>query len=108
MLFWLNPECPILPELRALILKTVAASNYIRQFLSGLDGVQASFIFGSFAQDEPDAHSDLDLMIEVGVNSFFGKGWHTGYLTPTVRGSRSKRCARPQAALRGARSALSG
>ena len=42
--FWLNPKCPILPELRALILKTVAAGDYIRQFLGELDGVQATFI----------------------------------------------------------------
>lgn len=42
--FWLNPECPTVHEMRALILKTIAAGDYIRQFLGELDGVQATFI----------------------------------------------------------------
>jgi hypothetical protein len=42
--FWLSPECPIVHERRALILKTVAAGDYIRQFLGEFGGVQATFI----------------------------------------------------------------
>ena len=62
-LYRLNPEFPLLAELRGIFLKTVGAGDVIRKALGRLEGIQAAFIFGSFAEGEQDAESDLDLMI---------------------------------------------
>lgn len=59
----LNTAFPIMAELRKIILKTVGAGDLIRQALDGLDGIEAAFIYGSFAGGDPDLQSDLDLMI---------------------------------------------
>lgn len=62
-IYSLNPQFPLIPDLRNILLKTVGAGDLVRQTLSGLDGIEEAFIFGSFAEGEPDAESDLDLMI---------------------------------------------
>ena len=62
-LYQLNPEFPILSELRRILLKTVGAGDLLRKVLSRFEGIEAAFIFGSFAEGEQDAESDLDLMI---------------------------------------------
>ena len=62
-LFHLNPQFPIIPELRNILLKTISAGDLLRNALHGVEGVERAFIFGSFAEGELDAESDLDLMI---------------------------------------------
>jgi len=59
----LNTSFPLLPELRNIVLKTVGAGDLIQQALEHTEGVEAAFIYGSFAGGEPDMDSDLDLMI---------------------------------------------
>lgn len=60
--YWLNPRFPILPELRAIILKTAGAGDTIRHALADFQ-VQAAFVYGSFAADSLDSASDIDVMI---------------------------------------------
>jgi predicted nucleotidyltransferase len=62
-LFRLNPQFPIISELRNILLKTVSAGDLVRNALYGMEGVEQAFIFGSFAEGELDAESDLDLMV---------------------------------------------
>jgi predicted nucleotidyltransferase len=66
----LNTAFPIMPELRKIILKTVGAGDLIRNALDDVGGIEAAFIYGSFAGGEPDMESDLDLMIigEIGLS----------------------------------------
>lgn len=59
----LNPNSPILPELRNILLKTLGAGDLIRDSIADLEGLEAAFVFGSFAGGEIDAESDLDLML---------------------------------------------
>lgn len=59
----LNPDFPILSELRQILLKTVSVGDLVRNALSGMSGIEAAFIFGSFAEGGIDFESDLDLMI---------------------------------------------
>ena len=59
----LNTSFPLLSELRSIVLKTVGAGDLMRQALDDFDGIEAAFIYGSFAGGEPDLQSDLDLMI---------------------------------------------
>jgi predicted nucleotidyltransferase len=58
-----NPRCPILPELRAMILKTVGAGDTLRQAFTDLGAIDTAFIYGSFAAGDPDRQSDLDVMM---------------------------------------------
>ena len=62
-IFTLNSDYPIVPELRNIILKTIGAGDLVRGSLKDLEEVDAAFIFGSFADGEPDADSDLDIML---------------------------------------------
>jgi predicted nucleotidyltransferase len=62
-LFWLNPDSPILEELRSLILKTVAVWDKLRESFEEIPDIETAFIYGSFARGDLDENSDLDLMI---------------------------------------------
>ena len=62
-IFTLNSQFPIIPELRNILLKTVGAGDLVRESLKDLEGIEVTFIFGSFAEGEPDVDSDLDIML---------------------------------------------
>ncbi|MBE9566085.1 MAG: nucleotidyltransferase domain-containing protein [Proteobacteria bacterium] len=64
-----NPDCPIFPELRGLMLKTVGLADVIRDALAGVEGLILAFIFGSIAKGAADVKSDVDILI-VGEASF--------------------------------------
>jgi predicted nucleotidyltransferase/predicted transcriptional regulator with HTH domain len=53
----------LLPELKNLILKTVAVGDRLRGALSGLEEVQVAFIYGSTARGTELNSSDIDLMV---------------------------------------------
>ena len=61
--FRLNPEYPLVDELRGMVVKTAGAGDRIRQALRGVQGIQAAFIYGSCADGRVDAQSDIDLMV---------------------------------------------
>jgi predicted nucleotidyltransferase len=61
--YQLNPACPIIPELRAMVLKTEGIGQVIRSQLAGRDEIKSVFIYGSYAGGEADRQSDLDLMV---------------------------------------------
>lgn len=62
-MFRLNEDYPLLAELRGMIIKTLGAGDRIRDLIGEIDGIQFAFIYGSFADGQVDAYSDLDLMI---------------------------------------------
>jgi len=62
-IFTLNSQFPIIPELRNILLKTVGAGDLVRESLEDFEGIEVAFIFGSFANGEPDVSSDLDIML---------------------------------------------
>ncbi|MBI5882419.1 MAG: nucleotidyltransferase domain-containing protein [Elusimicrobia bacterium] len=62
-LYKLNVEHPLYPELKGLVAKTVGLEEAIRGWLSGVDGVEAVCIYGSFARNRERADSDLDLLV---------------------------------------------
>jgi predicted nucleotidyltransferase len=49
-------------------MKTEGVSNYAKDLLSQVSGVEVAFIYGSFASAEADKGSDLDLFIVGDVN----------------------------------------
>ncbi len=66
----LNPACPVYPELRMLIIKTVGLVDVMRDALKPLaKKIKVAFIYGSFARGEERADSDVDVMV-IGDVSF--------------------------------------
>jgi len=64
-----NLDCPIFPDLRQIVLKTVGLADVVREALSHVEGIRLAFIFGSMAKATADAKSDVDVLI-VGEASF--------------------------------------
>ncbi len=58
-----NRANPIVPDLRAMVLKTVAVGDRIRETLTGREDIRVAFIFGSTAANADTAESDIDLFI---------------------------------------------
>jgi DNA-binding transcriptional ArsR family regulator len=62
--FQANPECPIYPELRGLVLKTAGIADILRNALQPLaDRIVVAFLFGSVASGREVAESDIDLFV---------------------------------------------
>jgi len=59
----INPNCPILSELRSIFLKTTALGDALRPILGAANNVRAAFVYGSAATADFDADSDIDLMV---------------------------------------------
>jgi len=62
-MYRINPQYPLLPELRAMILKTTGIGEVIREAVSPLSETRAAFIYGSFADGQMDQQSDIDLIL---------------------------------------------
>ena len=58
-----NSTCPIFPELRSIILKTVGLVDVLRNALANVSGIEVAFIYGSLTRGEETAQSDVDLMV---------------------------------------------
>jgi predicted nucleotidyltransferase len=59
-----NPDCPFLPELQGLLVKTVGVVDILREVLSRFaQRIDWAFVYGSMARAEELASSDIDLMI---------------------------------------------
>ena len=62
--FQANPDCPFLPELQGLLVKTAGMVDVLRETLSPFaKRIDWAFIYGSVARAEELAASDVDLMI---------------------------------------------
>lgn len=76
-----NRACPIFPELRGIVLKTVGLGDLLREALEPLgQRVRLAFVFGSMADGTAGSDSDVDLMV-VGNASL-------EELAPHLRGAR--------------------
>ena len=59
-----NPDCPVFEELCALVRKTVAMLEPIRQALAPLaEGITLALIYGSVVKGTDTASSDIDLLV---------------------------------------------
>jgi len=61
--FQTNPECPFFVEMKGLVLKTAGVAGRIRAGLDKIGGIEAAFIYGSYAKGEEKADSDVDLLM---------------------------------------------
>jgi predicted nucleotidyltransferase len=61
--FQLNREYPLFDEVRAIVEKTIGAVGVIRHALQRIERIQEAYLYGSFAKNQQDAGSDIDVLI---------------------------------------------
>ncbi len=59
----LNRSYPLFDEVRGIVLKTVGVAARLRAALEQIDAVEEAYLFGSFARNQQDAASDIDLLV---------------------------------------------
>lgn len=60
----LNPDCPIYPELRAIVRKTVGLAGVLADAMEPFrDRIDLAYVYGSHARGEAKPASDIDLML---------------------------------------------
>lgn len=72
-----NVDHPIYPDIRNLILKTAGLVETLKRVLDK-DSIKVAFVFGSIAQNQEGARSDVDLMVigKIGLRTL--TGWLSG------------------------------
>ena len=58
----LNSSFPLLKEYKRIILKTVGLEHLLKKVLRDVEGLQQAYLFGSYAKDQMDLASDIDLL----------------------------------------------
>ena len=61
--FYLNKTYPLFEELKSIVFKTIGIQALLKATLEKLKGTKVAFIYGSFAKNEENASSDIDLFI---------------------------------------------
>jgi predicted nucleotidyltransferase len=61
--FRLNRAYPLYTEIRGIVTKTIGASTVIAESLKKVVGVEEAWLHGSFASNQQDAASDIDLLL---------------------------------------------
>jgi predicted nucleotidyltransferase len=75
-----NPDSPVFPELRALLIKTVGLADVLREALRPFAArIRTAFVFGSVARATETAESDIDLLV-IGDVTLRG-------ISPAIRGA---------------------
>lgn len=59
----LNKAFPLIKEYKNIILKTVGFEQILKIAIKKITGIQKAVIFGSYAQNHMDSHSDIDLLV---------------------------------------------
>jgi len=66
--FYINKKNPLFTELKQIIFKTEGIKGRMEMELSRIEGIKASFIYGSFAKGEEKGNSDIDLFLVGNIN----------------------------------------
>ena len=61
--FQLNRQYPLFHEVRKIVAKTIGAAPLIAQSLKKIEEIDEAYLYGSFASDQQDAASDIDILI---------------------------------------------
>src|SRR6202011_5087767 len=61
--FQLNREYPLFDEVRKIVAKTIGAAPLITQSLKKVEGIDEAYLYGSFARNQQDAASDIDVLV---------------------------------------------
>ncbi len=61
--FQLNRNYPLLDEIRGIVEKTIGTAPLITKSLANIEGIEEAWLYGSFAQNQQDASSDIDVLV---------------------------------------------
>ena len=61
--FQLNREYPLFNEVRSIVAKTIGAVPLIAQSLKKIEGIEEAYLYGSFARNQQDTASDIDVLV---------------------------------------------
>ncbi len=62
-LYSINKKYALYDEYKKIILKTLGFENKLKKVLQEIKGIKKAYIYGSYAKDKMDIHSDIDLLI---------------------------------------------
>jgi len=61
--FHLNKSYPLFDELKSIVFKTIGIKGLLKGVFEKIKGIDVAFIYGSFAKNEENAASDIDLFL---------------------------------------------
>ncbi len=61
--FQLNRGYPLFDEVRSIVAKTIGAVPVVAQSLKTIEGIEEAYLYGSFARNQQDAVSDIDVLV---------------------------------------------
>jgi len=61
--YFLNKNAVLFEDYKNIVFKTIGVAGSLKKELEDIKGIKYAFIFGSFAKNEEDSASDVDLMI---------------------------------------------
>jgi|SRR5208283_2265964 len=61
--FRLNRKYPLFAEVRSIIEKTIGTAPLLAESLQRIDGIQEAYLYGSFARNQQDMASDIDVIV---------------------------------------------
>ena len=61
--FQLNREYALFNEVRSIVAKTIGAVPLLAQSLKKIEGIEEAHLYGSFARNQQDAASDIDVLV---------------------------------------------
>ena len=61
--FHLNRGYPLFAEVRSIVSKTIGAPSLLAQALKKIQGIEEAYLYGSFASNQQDASSDIDVLV---------------------------------------------
>ena len=62
-LYSINEKYPLYNEYKKIVFKTIGVENKLKGVFSNTNGIEKAFIYGSYARDEIETHSDIDLLV---------------------------------------------
>lgn len=61
--FHLNKKYPLFHEVRSIVTKTIGAIPLMADSLKSVQGIEEAWLYGSFARNQQDAASDIDVFV---------------------------------------------
>lgn len=61
--FQINREYPLFSEVRSIVAKTIGAVPLLAQSLNKIEGIEEAYLYGSFARNQQDTASDIDVLV---------------------------------------------
>ncbi len=62
-LYSINRNYPLYAEYKTIVFKTIGFEEKLRKLLEEIEGIKEAYLYGSYAMNKMDIHSDIDLLV---------------------------------------------